>query len=214
MNKHPSCNQTWLVTTRASLHLSEAMTFLMQGNVHLEAVLLAEFEGKKSADSMNKMLLMVRKSRESLAQFRDDLFESIQIGKKTGNPYVGDFLSMDEDLLARKWDQTMLFECQESVRRLGAEAKRDNLASAKRFFNETSIFLNTANQVIEVFEQALSYAKEGKLKWAIEEGKFPLQRVFATHFSRILVFMREYLVDSLIATEVVFKAKGTTLLVS
>mgnify|MGYP001611061250 CR=1 FL=1 len=215
MNKHPSCTYTWKATTRASLHLSEALAFLMRGNAYLEIVLLDEFDDHlESKESSRHMVEMVRSSGDHLSMFKADLVESIDLGEKVGNPYKGDFIALNENLLAEVWEQNLLTGCKDVVKKIGAEVKGDHLATARRFVLDVESLIRTTARVLEVFETASTFAEDGSLKRAIEDGEFPLQAIFAIHFSHFLSFMREYLVDSLVATEVVFSAKGKSLLAS
>ena len=69
---------------------------------------------------------------------------------------------------------------------------------------QTDVLITTA-------KNAHSYAVEGTLKTALESNATPLQATFAKLISSWVQFTKEYLVDSLLATEVVFSSKGQSL---
>ena len=59
----------------------------------------------------------------------------------------------------------------------------------------------------ESLNDAGELAKSGRLREALACNEIPLQANFAILLSNWLQFMKEYLVDSLVATEVVFRIK-------
>lgn len=215
MNKHPSCRITWEETIKASLAFSNALASLMSGNVHLEHVLLAELDDKENLkDSAMRMIEEVEASRVYLVEAQSMLVASIKRGEEMGNPYENDFKALNPGILAELWDQGLLMKCSDEVRKIGHELKRDHLETARRLVAEVDNLIRLTDPVIETFKDAALCAESGSLKLALENNELPLQARFATLFSRYLVFMREYLVDSLIATEVVFRAKGKRSLAS
>jgi hypothetical protein len=215
MNKHPSCKITWERTTKASCSVSMALASLMESNVHLECILLAEFTGQTvNEDHLSAMVTEARESRRHLLNARDHITASIEIGEKNGNPYQGDFRAIEPRLLAELWDQCFLADCKGVVNNLGEKLKGDHLSTARSFVIEIDALTSMMDSVIATFETATEFARSGALKQAIEDGDFPLQVNFAVMFSRFMAFMKEYLVDSLIATEVVFISRGKSLLAS
>ena len=214
INKHPSCSLTWELTTKTSLAVSRAFSAAMQANVSLEHVLLTEFRGHTSSTDVEDMLGNIKLSCSSLAEAKELLQTSVELGEGVGNPYIGDFKSLNIEHLASNLDRSVLHDCREQVLGLGHELKQDHLSTARRFVTSLIELEALAQACAECLETAASYAQARGLKASIEEGLFPLQRVYASYLSAFLVFMKEYLVDSLIATEVVFVAGGRSLVVA
>lgn len=158
MNKHPSCRITWEETTKASLAFSNALASLMSGNVHLEHVLLAELDDRENLkDSAMHMIEEVEASRVYLVEAQSMLVASIKCGEEMGNPYKNDFKALNSGILAELWDQGLLMECSDEVRKIGHELKRDHLETARRLVAEVDNLIRLTDLVIETFKAASTF---------------------------------------------------------
>lgn len=202
MNRHPSCSYTWYQTTQASKKISSAFASLMTANTHLEEVLLAEFNEEDSGDSTKQMVQCLHESVDDFRSARLLIAASIETSQ--ANP--DDFVEARENLapveIAERWDGTLLTNSKKDVERIAAEIKNDRLATARRFVDEIESLIELYKPVIEAFEEAGHVAGEGRLKDALASNEIPVQRSFGRLLSETMQFMNDYLIDSLVATQV------------
>ena len=208
INRHPSCTKTWNLTTRCSRSISGAFAATMMANVCLENVLLAEFAGGKASRDLERMGDSLRETRVHLTEARSFLVRSIHVGQVQVSPYLATLKSFDPATLAVEWENHLVTNARDEIVRIATEAKSDHLAPAIRFTTSLASLATLTEDFTRIFEEARRYAERGALKSALEENLIPLQASFARLLSFWLQFMKEYLVDSLIATEAVFRANA------
>ena len=213
INKHGSCNQTRAITTDASKQFSLAFASLMTANARLENVLLAELGGKRDEAAMVDMMQYLRASRNHLVAGRDLLKRALQVGGESQAEYREQFGDLKPASLAELWNYQLLSRCEEEVCQIGQELREDNLAPTRRFIHSVEKLIELTDAGINVFETAIRFANSADLQRALEQNELPLQAEFARLLSRWLQFMKEYLVESLLATEVVFKRNNVAALV-
>lgn len=208
INKHPSCTKTWENTTRASKEISLFCASIFTANVHLETILLNEFE---DAGCDEHVLLMMEKAiSESISHLnlaRGHIVNSINTAYSVGNPYKKEFSALNGNILSQLWDKQLLVACSSEVQNIVSEIKDDHLSTAKRFILALDKLEKLTLSAGKSLTDAGELAKKGQLREALACNEIPLQANFAILLSNWLQFMKEYLVDSLVATEIVFHIK-------
>lgn len=204
INKHPSCSITWQRTTACSQAISLAFSALFAANASLEAVILAEFSGDTDTGSAEHMLRLISESKHHVRDAQDHLVASIKIGEDTGSPYQSDFRALKPHLISAMWDGKLLVGCKDDVLRIATEISTSHLGPARRFVDNLTELERLTGALEISFGEAIEYARNGRLRDALERNAIPLQANMALALSHWLQFMREYLVDSLIATHVAF----------
>lgn len=208
MNKHPSCQATWLVTTNATRCVSSSFADLMLANTFLEQALIAEMEGGCDKDAVTNMIRSAVKSRDTIREASDLLVEAIQLGEQTGTPYVEQFSSLVPHKLGLLWNTSIVPGQMETVVEVSAEIKGDHLAPSRRFVSDLRRLEELTDSVVVAFESLVTFAHDGNLRRALEENRVPIQADFALLLTKWMKFLGEYVIDSLVATHVAFEAKG------
>jgi len=203
MNRHPSCKATWRLTTLASKAVSEAHAKLLSANSCLEDVLLAEFAGAKNVSAAEKMMIFLQESADSFAQTQALIRQSIDVALSNPDDFVEARNRLDPIGLSTVWESFLSGDL-DDVTLIATKIKDDRLATAKQFIQDLDKLGAQFEPVMHAFKCARDIAAEGRLCEALERNEIPLQRDYGALYSRVLCFMRDYLIDSLVATQVSF----------
>jgi len=204
MNRHPSCTSTWKQTTLASRAISDGFAHLMRSNSLLEDALLAEFHGATNAVATDNMITELVESVGNLETAQALIRLSIDTSRANTDDFAVARDQLKPDMIAELWNGSLLIESQSNVCRIAKEIKADRLSTAARFVEEIGKLLELYKPVIKAFQQAQDLAKIGRLRDGLRLNEVPLQSTYALLLSTWLSFMNEYLIDSLIATQVAF----------
>lgn len=214
INKHPSCKKTWKVTTQVSREISLAFASLFSANAYLEMVLLGEFENRDEQDSIIKMNKVIKESTTHLSKAKQFLVETICIAKKSGDPYKKEFGELNSNLLSGLWNNRLLVDCKHEISKIVSEVKDDHLSTSERFVSDIEKLENLTDLAIQSLQEVSSIAHNHRLREALANNEIPLQANFGLLISTWLFFMKEYLIDSLVATEVAFNVNKAVSLVA
>ena len=207
MNRHPSCTTTWRQTTLAAKCISSAHAKLLQANARLEDVLLAEFAGTFHREAADDMLVLLQESVDEFMQAQALIRLSIDTASRNPDDFVEARAKLQPGELASHWRDFLASDA-DDVARIAAEIKSDRLATAKRFVDELDVVIGQFTAVITAFTHAREIAGKGRLREALESNEVPLQRDFGSLYSLVLQFMGDYLIDSLVATQVSFDQRN------
>ncbi|HET8575157.1 MAG TPA: hypothetical protein VFM02_03250 [Candidatus Paceibacterota bacterium] len=208
MNKHPSCKKSWPCTTQATYNISKALADIFSANAALERALLSEMDGAVNLSSLHEMCEKARSSYEALQGAREQLDRAIQIGESEKTPYLEGFQKLSANKLGHLWGDSLVPGQRETVIKIASEIKSDHLAPSRRFVRELLKIEDLTNRVLQSFQQVYSLGEKNGLREALEQNKVPLQANFALLMTVWTDFLREYIMDSLIATHVVFEVEG------
>lgn len=207
MNKHPSCQYTWQQTTLASKRVSEAFADLLSANAELEDVLLAEFSGAYNLGATERMVAKLFASKQGVLETQALIRLSIDTSRDNPDEFAGERGRLQPTVLATEWNGVLLTKSWDTIRAMAAEIQDDRLATAMRFVEALGSLLELYQPVIGAFQQAGEFAKTRALREALASNQVPVQSTFAILLSNWLVFMNEYLVDSLVATHIAFATR-------
>lgn len=214
VNRHPSCCYTWRQTTLTSQKISDGVAKLMMANSRLEDVLLAEFSGANDPEAADEMAILLRQSSDDLLAAQGLLRLSLDTSQANPDDFAEARKNLNPEAVAERWNGTLLVNSVDDVCRIAREIKGDRLATAKRFITEIGRILALYTPAIEAFKAAREKARLGHLRQALEANEIPLQRTYGRLLSEVLRFMNEYLVDSLVATQVSFSQRQRPALVA
>jgi hypothetical protein len=209
MNKHPSCRPSWRATTETSLGVSQAFAAVMQANINLERILLAEFAGEDYNPKLGiEMIAELHNSAYALIEIDGCFRQSIEAGLQSVDEYAPQFARLDPKRLVRELDDVVLVASANEVGMIAEKLKQDNLSTTREFRGRIAGIQELTLEVAVATTGALEFARHGELRSALAENRVTLQAPFALLISTWLQFMKEYLVDSVVATEVAFTAAG------
>jgi len=208
MNKHPSCKITWIHTTRATMHISEGFASMLLANSHLEKALLDDMEGIVNDEALNDMMSKVETSLSSLKEARQLLIKAIHVGETEGTPYATGFASLIPHHLASTWSNSIVPGQKTAIAKIASTIKGDHLAPTRRFVEELEELEELTNQVFDSFCAVRECGLAGHLRESLERNEVSLQADFSPLMTKWMMFLQEYIIDSLVATHVAFESEG------